>query len=820
MLKKIQQFFINLHLPRWARIMSGIVLGLFMLVVLSYILLAWYINTHKQEVQANLLKELNGGLTGSLTVQNMEPAFLTGFPNVSLRLEQVLIKDSRYDEHKRMLLKAKELDVAVNVVSLLRGAINIKKISISGAYIDIFTTKEGYSNTAIFKKKEDKPADGEAGSFPELRNISLENVTLVADNRQTNKLYKFTVYDLDAHVKYNLSGWEADADLNALAHSMAFNTQRGSFIKNKTLDGRFELSYNEDDGYITAAPNHLEIGGDDFVIGAKIQTGAETAKFRIDIANESILWYNAGHLLSPNITEKLDMFNLSKPIKVTCKLEGDFNAEGDPLIFVQAEVNDNELTTPGGVVSNCSFHGEFINNHVEGKGMNDANSAIRLYKFKGTYNDLPVNMNKAFILNLEKPMAVGDFSSTFEMAKLASVIDSDLLDFKSGSADVKVDFKADIVDYKITKPYIKGMVNIKNSDFQYVPRKMNFDDVSVQLNFTTDDLTISKIALKTGKSTLTMDGNIKNFMNLYYTDPQKIVLNWNVNSPELNVGEVMYFLGSRGKAKAAVAKSKKGNVTKEMNEFFEKTNVNIHLNVDKLYYKKFLATGVKANVLMGENGIVLKDAGLKHAGGSLTMKGNMMQKGKMNRYTMQAVIDNVDVNKFFHAFNNFGMESLKSENLKGIVSSTVNVSGNITASGELVPKSMYGNVSFGLKKGRLLNFDPIRKVGKFAFPFRDMNTIEFYNLKGNFDIAGEKVTIHPMQINSSVLNMDVEGVYSFGRGTQIYVDVPLRNPKNDKEITDKEELAKRRTRGIVVHLTAQDDEDGKVGIKLGGKKDK
>jgi hypothetical protein len=166
------------------------------------------------------------------------------------------------------------------------------------------------------------------------------------------------------------------------------------------------------------------------------------------------------------------------------------------------------------------------------------------------------------------------------------------------------------------------------------------------------------------------------------------------------------------------------------------------------------------------------------------------------------------------------MESLKSENLKGIVSSKVNVSGSITGNGALVPKSMNGTVSFGLKKGRLLNFDPVRKVGKFAFPFRDMNTIEFYNLKGNFDVAGEKVTIHPMQINSSVLNMDVEGVYSFGRGTQIYVDVPLRNPKNDKEITDKEELAKRRNRGIVVHLTAQDGDDGKVGVKLGGKKEK
>ena len=281
----------------------------------------------------------------------------------------------------------------------------------------------------------------------------------------------------------------------------------------------------------------------------------------------------------------------------------------------------------------------------------------------------------------------------------------------------------------------------------------------------------------------------------------------------------MQFLGSRKKTKAAIQKSKKGNFTKEMNDFFAKTNVDIHLDVAKLYYKKFLATNVKADVLMIDGGIVLKNAGLSHAGGSLILKGSMAENGKYNKYKLNAVVNSVDVSRFFHAFDNFGMESLQSDNLKGRVSSVANISGSITDSGVLVSKSMYGNLSFQLKKGKLLNFDPVRNVGKFVFPFRDMNTIEFDNLKGDFTIAGEKVTIKPMQINSSVLNMDLEGIYSFGNGTQLYVDVPLRNPKKDDDITDKEELAKRRNRGIVVHLTAEDDEDGKVKVKLGGKKD-
>ncbi|MNL49050.1 hypothetical protein D3C87_1719550 [compost metagenome] len=71
-----------------------------------------------------------------------------------------------------------------------------------------------------------------------------------------------------------------------------------------------------------------------------------------------------------------------------------------------------------------------------------------------------------------------------------------------------------------------------------------------------------------------------------------------------------------------------------------------------------------------------------------------------------------------------------------------------------------------------------------------------------------------MQINSSLLNMDVAGVYSLTTGTNIAVDVPLRNPKKDADITDKEELKARRMKGIVLHLLATDGEDGKIKIKL------
>jgi hypothetical protein len=801
---------------KWFRIVCRVLLFLSLLLVLGYTALAWYMHTHKKEVLASITKSLNDNITGTLSIGDMETTFLGGFPGVSVALKNVLLRDSLYSTHGHTLLKAGNAQVSLNVLALFRGAVQIKKIAISNAAINLYVAPDGYSNTAVFKKKpKGETGNAGGGSLPELRKISLDNVTFTADNRKKGKLYRFKVHRLDGALEYTAGGFEAGVDLKALAESMAFNTARGSFIGNKELDGSFDISYNEEKGVLDFAPEKLMIGDEKFIISAQLGVGANS-KFRINIENKSILWKNAAHLLSKNITDKLMMFDIKKPIAVTCLLDGDFNSEGDPLIDVHATIKNNTLVTPGGNVENCSFSGRFINEHVKGRGLDDANSAITLSGFTGEYFGVPFTIKKAAILNLEKPIATGDFSSEFKMEKLKGLVDDNLLKFGKGTASLKLTFRADVVNYRLAKPLVNGKIAIKDATVTYVPRRLEFKDVSVGLDFTRDNLNISQIELHTGKSTVKMEGSIKNFLNLYYTNPDKVVLEWNMYSPSLHVGEFMAFLGGRQKAKQRIPNSRKGNFTDGLDLLFEKANIDMRLKVDKLYYNNFYATDARAVILLLDNSVQIKKLGLNHAGGTVQLTG-AMQQGNTNRYSINAQINNVSVSRFFAAFNNFGLDKLKSDNLKGYFSSQANVSGYINSNGGLVPKSMDGRVNFNLKKGRLLNFEPVVDVGRFAFPFRDVKNIEFYDLKGALDVQGEKVKIHPMQISSSVLNMDVEGTYSFGKGTEIYIDVPLRNPKKDRRITDKEELAKRRNRGIVVHLTAKDDEDGKVKIKLGGK---
>jgi hypothetical protein len=701
-------------------------------------------------------------------------------------------------------------------MALLKGTVDINKIEISNANIDLFTDSTGYSNTAVFKgkpKESNKPGEKDSTST-QIKRFELNNVNFVVDDRRAFKLFKFEVNTVNGKMDYPATGWNAHLQLKTLVKSFSFNTKKGSFLRNKLLSGPFNISYNNKSKLIVAAPNKLNIGDDTFTIGGKFNLAKDPADFTLNIVNDKILWSGAANLLAPNITKSLNMFNIDDPIAVTCTLNGSFGGGGDPLIFVTAKVKNNTVTTPGGKIDNCSFNGVFSNNYINGKGLNDDNSIIKLHHFNGSYKQIPFTVDTAFINNLNVPIATGIFKSHFDVEKLNQVIGEQSLKFIKGTADLKLAYKAPLVNFRLTKPMLSGTVNIKNADVSYLPRNLNFKNTGISLKFTKDDLFINNIRLQTGKSVAYMEGRVNNFLNLYYTAPEKILISWQIRSPQLYIAEFLGFLNARQSTASAVkTRNGKPNLHNQLNTAFDKGKAELHLRVAKVYYKKFLATDATADLLLADNSIHLQNVSVKHAGGSLKLAGSITQSGAVNNFLLNTQIDNVNTSNFFYSFNNFGLKDFGYKNLKGFLSAQTHITGSINNTGNLVPRSINGVATFDLKKGALINFGPIQSVGKFAFPFRNLDNITFSNLKGRFDINGDKIIISPMQINSSVLNMDVAGVYSLSKGTNIALDIPLRNPKKDTAIVDQTERNKKRMRGIVLHILATDGDDGKIKIK-------
>ncbi|WP_343523707.1 AsmA family protein [Pedobacter sp.] len=802
-------------MKRWLKISLKIISVLVVLIILTWLAGAFYISRNKKEVLASILSQLNKNLNGQITATSMEPTLLKSFPGVSVSLNGVLLRDSLWAQHKHDLLKAEDIDVSLNVLSLIVGNINIKQIAINNAAIYLYTDSTGYSNTSIFKSKpKTEKKSSPKSSALEVGKIDFNKVSLILDNKKRFKLFNFDIDQIKGRMEYPDSGWVGKIKLKTQVNSFAFNTRKGSFLKGKSLEGTLQAHYSRDLDAVILYPEVLNIGGHPFKIGAKIDL-AKSA-FAINIAVDDVLFRDVALLLSPNISSKLLKFGIEKPIDIRGNIIDDGSGKyGDPLIKVGIKVRDNIVSIPAGKLTACNFDGSFTNRDTAGGVIGDENSSIKFHKLTAKYFNAPLKIDTFTVNNLSRPIATGLVTSQFPLSNLNNSFGTNNFEFKNGTANLRLYCKADIDNFRFTKPVVSGKIQVADADILYIPRKLHLVKSALNINFNQNDLSIQNGHFQLGKSELNVSCSIANFANLYYTAPDKILVNLKMSSPQLYLKEFLPFLGPRSSNKPKSGGNKRV-VSKELSNVLELSKMNIRLTVDKAIYEKFTAKNLDADISLRGGGIFFNKISVAHAGGQLSLAGNIIQEAASNSFKINSKISHVSVKDFFYSFDNFGQNTITNKNLKGYLSSLVNISGRISHTGKILPRSINGKVVFNLNNAALVNFEPMVKVGKFAFANRNLSNVEIKNLDGTLNIRGDKIEISPMQINSSALNFNVKGTYALGNGTNVAMDIPLRNPKGDENLT-KEEKKQARMRGIVLHLKAVDDEKG--GIKIRWNKD-
>jgi uncharacterized protein involved in outer membrane biogenesis len=814
-------------MQKWLRI-TLIVSGSFLaILVLLWLGLALYIRHNKADILQQISDRLSDGMHGgTLVIKDMEPSLVRSFPNVSVALEGVSLKDSLWNRHQHHLLDVARIFVEVNTFSLLRKQLDIRQITLQKGTICLFTDSTGYSNASILKRNNRVKTESKGkAKGPDITRMQLSDIRFIMDNQQRHKLFSFDIANLKGSLRNNDSGWACNLNASLRVLSLAFNTEKGSYLKDKAVQMDLEVRYNRVSKTLDIPQQALRIGGQTISAGATFSFGEQPRAFTVHIVADKIPFRLAASLLTPKISSKLDSINMERPLDVDARLKGHMQPGDKTSVYVTWKTVDNVVTTKGMELQDCSFAGSFSNEWKPGEPRVDENSIISLYGLKAKiYKSIPVSADTVHITNLKHPTLMGYFRSDFPLTALNEAQGEDsVFSFTGGTAVASLYYKGGITAGDTIVPYLKGTVALKQGVMEYTPRNLQFSNCNALLDFNGQDLFLHNISISTRKSNLQMEGSVQNITRLYFTAPDKLQLNWNIRSIGIDLDEFRSFLGKRKQGKRSRAVANRRNMSRiasQLDVMLNSCNVNIDMLLDKLTYGNFTAQQVRAEMSLKQSDIHLQRISLLHAGGSINMSGTMTQDGVNNRFKINSNIKDVHIDQLFHAFNNFGMQSLGAKNLKGIFSATAAISGNVKDNGKMAPQSMYGTLTFDLRNGALVHFAPLEDIGGLMFRGRNLGNITFDNLRNTLTLQGSKIIVPPMQINSSALYMDVSGVYAMAKGTDMYITVPLRNPKRDEDIVDKEERRNRRKKGLVLHLRAQDGEDGKVKIKLGSKKDK
>ena len=796
---------------RWIKIALKVT-GIFLAVVfIAWMAVAAYVHTHKKQLLDSITAQLNENLSGTLTIEKMEPALIRGFPGISVSLTNVLLRDSLWQTHRHDVLNARDAYVSVDAFSILSGNPTIKNVTITKGNLYFYTDSTGYSNTDIFKN-DAQATNAESSKRRKINRVDLRDVHLILENHLKGKYFDFNIASFSGKINYNSKGWKATASLNTRVNNLAFNTLRGSFLKNQNLSADLKLGFDDKSQILTIPMEDMQIGKNDFEVSGKFALGDQSREFALDIKAASISLRDAASLLPPNIQTKLKKYQLKEPLAAGAVIRGRLTPGFDPRIVATWQTDNNTLTAGGETITNCSFKGRFTNEIIADSSITDKNSAVSIYGMKGRWKDIPFTADSITITNLKKPVFAGKFEADFPLKKLNTVFGKQTFVFNGGTAKLNLLYKAPYFSTDESQRFINGSVLIKNASLNYLPRDLPFKNVQARLDFRGQDLFLKNINLQSGGSSLQMDGSIRNFLTLFYTDPGKMLLDWNVSSRQVNLGQFLSFLGRR---KTGPSSGSMNRFSRRLDRMLNEASVQMRMKIDKMIYKRFIAQTVRSNVTLKQKGISINNVSLNHAGGSLQMNGSMDQTGSINKVLLNTSIRNANIQQLFYAFNNFGQSGITDQNLRGTFNADCNVTGSLRDNGEMVPRSMRGTIDFTLKNGAIVDFEPMERIGNFAFKNRDFSNITLKSLSNRLTLTGNQVTIPPMQIRSSVLNKFLEGVYGFSAGTNIAMQIPLRNPKKDEFVFDEEEKKQRAKKGIVINLRATDGDDGKVKFKLG-----
>ncbi|MEO6490444.1 MAG: AsmA-like C-terminal region-containing protein [Ferruginibacter sp.] len=782
--------------------------------LLIYILVFAYVSINKRSIIEQVTSDIGKKLNGRVAIGDVELSFFRHFPKISVLMKDIVITDSMYATHNHPFFKAVHVFAQLNIMKVIKKQPPLSGLRIENGQIYFYTAADGYTNTYLFKQKKDSSNTKVNKGKSDLRSIVLKDVSFTIDDKRKDKLHNYFVNELKIKLDDNEQALLMNTEADVVIHSMAFNLARGTFLKEKNFKGDFQLRFDKRSTQLQFDSIDIRLSGQRFNLTGRFDMKGEAPQFSLQAHAKQIGYEDGKTLLPERIAKSLAIVELDKPLDVDVNINGPLKG-GEPLLNVNWKASGTQLKSPFLDFENASFTGYYTNEVEKGLPRKDPNSIIDIENFSADWHGLPLTSHNIEILNLSEPILTCDLLSQFPLEKLNELIGSSSIQLQSGKGNVNLTYKGPIVRNNNTNSLVNGFISFENGNLLYAPRDVEMKNLNGRLVFKNSDVMVENLQCVVLDNKIVMGGLGKNLLTLINTEPGKATVDWSITTPSLNLGSFIYLLKPGKKTRSSKNKSSVSNAASKIDDIVEKASFHVNLHAASLYYKKFQASNVNADVTLLEDKYLIKNVSMNHSGGSIEMDGSIINQNKdYQQAKLHAFMNNVDVNKVFNAFEDFGQDGISAQNLEGKLTARIDASMMLQVNGKVLPSSVQSIIDFSLKNGGLNNYEPVKKMQNIIFKKRDFENIRFAELKNRLEISNREVKINRMEIQSSVLSFFVEGLYSMKGNTDISIQVPLNNLKKRGADYNPENIGTDKKGGKSIYLRGRTGSDGNVAFKI------
>lgn len=230
-------------------------IGITLITLLAFMFIAPYIFADK--INAEIKKVANQKLNAKLDYSESNVSFFNHFPSLTVSLDNFKLNGSAPYQNEN-LITAKEIAFGIDVPSLIFGkSVNIDKIFLSNADINVKVNKEGFANYNVYKSSKAKTTKKEEDSSLKLEKIEITNSKIVYDDLST-KLH-FDIFGFNYLGKGDLSKAIFDLSSKAQIEKLNLLYDNEPYLMNKKVNADLITKVNVNSLSLIFEQNDLKI---------------------------------------------------------------------------------------------------------------------------------------------------------------------------------------------------------------------------------------------------------------------------------------------------------------------------------------------------------------------------------------------------------------------------------------------------------------------------------------------------------------------------------------------------------------------------------
>lgn len=725
-------------------------------------------------------RTLDGQLNAKVDYTDIDLSLIKSFPSASITIDNLEVLNKAPFEGDTLVL-AKGLSAKISLLDLIKGidkGVKIDKIILDKALVNIKVNKEGKANYNITKETNNA---NEASSKVDTTSNSF-NINLNYDILESNIIYNDESSNLYAEFKnLNHSGkGDVSSDLVDLDTETVtnFTYKMGgiSYANNMPIDLKALIEVDQKNKKYSFKENVAHINEIPLEFNGFVQLLDKGTDIELDFASKSASFKNL--LASIPNTYKKDYREVTANglFDLHGKVNGIVNENKVPLIDINLLTENASFKYP-----DLPKEVKNINMHIDVKNttgnVDDTTVLIKDFKFK-IDNDTFLASGKLW--NLSKNLNADiKAKGTLDLAKIAEAYPMQMPKDLKGIIDADLSTQFDLKSMeqeKYNQIKSNGKIDLKFFEIsdKSMPHPVKID--AAKVNFSTNEIVLETIELKTGQSDVSGKGKIENLLPFIFSTAD-LKGNFSFTSNRFIVQD---FLSKSEETPKEIEKQDSGKKEENLVEGLIPSFLDIKatFSANDVVYDKIALKNAKGQVTIKDSKAILKNVTSEIFGGRIGFGGAVDTSKKIPSFDMELDMSQLDLVSSFESFEMLQKMTPIASALTGIFSSKIKLGGNLK--NDLTPNlsSLKGLASATIVKAKV---NPSKNKLLNAFDnkanFINLEKLNLDDITANFNFEDGKINVKPFNFNlNKDIGVNVQGGHTFDAGLQynLGLDLPAK----------------------------------------------